>query len=127
VHFGNAVDDGVPRRGWLVGHFLLTDDPRASADVAVKWGIHPAGEQRAAWAVNRRATTLSLLIEGRFRIRFADRAYLLTRPGDYVIWLPGVAHHWHAEAASVVLTVRWPSADDSEDVPPPAGVTEPEA
>jgi quercetin dioxygenase-like cupin family protein len=33
----------------------------------------------------------------------------LTRPGDYVVWGPGVDHSWRAEQDAVVLTVRWPS------------------
>jgi quercetin dioxygenase-like cupin family protein len=34
---------------------------------------------------------------------------VLTRPGDYVLWGPGVDHSWLAEQESVVVTVRWPS------------------
>jgi hypothetical protein len=32
----------------------------------------------------------------------------LARQGDYVVF-HGVSHSWHAEEASVVLAVRWPS------------------
>ena len=120
VHSGNATFDGEPHRGWFVGHFIdVAADPRATGSVGIKWGIHPAGEKRVAWAVNREATTLSVLIHGRFRLTFAGESFLLERPGDYVIWAPGVPHHWEAEAASVVLTVRWPSRSDSVDLPGP--------
>jgi len=120
VRFGNAAVDGESRRGWFVGHFLeAAADPRATPSVAIKWGIHPAGEKRVAWAVNREATTISVLIRGRFRLTFAAESFLLERPGDYVIWAPGIPHHWEAEAASVVLTVRWPSRGDSVDLPDP--------
>jgi hypothetical protein len=120
VHFGNAAVDGEPHRGWLVGHFLdRAAAPRATEGVAIKWGIHPAGEKRPAWAVNQEATTLSVLIHGRFRLTFAAQSFLLERPGDYVIWAPGIPHHWEAEAPSVVLTVRWPSRSDSVDVSGP--------
>jgi hypothetical protein len=120
VHFGNAAVEGAPRRGWLVGHFLEgVADPRTTEGVAIKWGIHPAGEKRCAWAVNQEATTLSVLVQGRFRLTFPAESFLLERPGDYVIWAPGVPHHWAAEAPSVVLTVRWPSRSDSVDVSGP--------
>jgi uncharacterized RmlC-like cupin family protein len=118
IRHGNAAVDGAPRRGWLVGHFLAeTDGPRSTSSVGVKWGVHPAGEQRDAWALNREATTLSLLVSGRFRIMFPTETVLLARPGDYAIWAPGVPHQWLAEEESVVLTVRWPSADDSVELP----------
>src|SRR2546427_161524 len=38
-----------------------------------------------------------------------DRGTALERPGDYVVWGPGIDHIWQAEADSVVITVRWPS------------------
>ncbi len=121
IHFGNAARDGASRRGWLVGHFLdERAGPRSTPDVAIKWGIHRAGEKRDTWALNSRATTLSVLVEGRFRLTFPAESHLLARPGDYVIWAPGVPHHWEALAPSIVLTVRWPSrADDSVDLPDP--------
>lgn len=106
---GNAARDGAARGGWLLGHFLPPDDPRASAAVEVKWGVHPAGERRAAWAVNAQATTLSVLVTGCFRLWLPGAAVLLAEPGDYLLWAPGVPHHWLAERDSVVLTVRWPS------------------
>lgn len=110
VHLGNAALDGAGHRGWLVGHFLDTPgDPRATAAVEVKWGVHPAGDRRQAIAMSVEATSLSILISGRFRISFPDQEVILSRPGDYAIWSAGVPHRWSAEAESVVLTVRWPS------------------
>jgi hypothetical protein len=45
---GNAKSDSKDRRGWLIGHFIEDhDDIRASDDVEIKWGVHPAGEERA--------------------------------------------------------------------------------
>jgi len=49
-----------------------------------------------------------LLISGRFRLEFLGRSVLLARQGDYVVF-HRVSHSWHAEEASVVLVVRWPS------------------
>ena len=47
VTSGNAAEDGADRRGWLVGHFLAgADDPRATADVEVKWAVYQGGEAR---------------------------------------------------------------------------------
>ena len=116
---GNASVDGAAHQGWLVGHFAgVPGAPNRSEAVEVKWGVHPAGERRSTAAVNATATTLSLLVRGRFRLRFPDRVVVLEREGDYALWPPGVAHDWLAEEESVVLTVRWPSlAGDSR----PAG------
>jgi mannose-6-phosphate isomerase-like protein (cupin superfamily) len=106
---GNAARDGAARGGWFLGHFLPAADPRASEAVEVKWGVHRAGDCRAAWAVNHQATSLSVLVRGRFRLYLPQAEVLLTQPGDYLLWPPGVPHHWRAEQDSVVLTVRWPS------------------
>ncbi len=119
VHFGNAADEGTAYRGWFVGHFLERGaDPRHSEAVEVKWGVHPAGEARAAWVRNAQATTLSILVRGRFYLTFPDAEYLLAREGDYVLWAPGVPHYWRAVEDSIILTVRWPSRPgDSQAVP----------
>lgn len=115
VIVGNACIEGGDRRGWFLGHFVEpASDPRATTAVEVKWGIHAAGEGRSQWSVNAEATTLSILLQGRFHLQFPDRECLLTQVGDYAFWLPGVPHSWQAEEASTVLTVRWPSqAGDS--------------
>jgi quercetin dioxygenase-like cupin family protein len=109
VYVGNATQDGALDAGWLLGHFKAPGDPRHSDAVEVKWGVHEAGEERAEWATGERRTALLVLISGRFRVRLRDRAVLLERQGDYVVWGPGVDHSWRADEASVVLTVRWPS------------------
>ncbi len=110
VVFGNAHIEGASRSGWFIGHFLApTDDPRSTPTLEVKWAVHAAGESRIQWAMNVEATTLSILIKGRFRLQFPDQEVLLAHEGDYVLWSPGVAHCWSAEEASTILTVRWPS------------------
>ena len=107
---GNAAVDGAAHRGWLVGHFAgAPGAPTRTEAVEVKWGVHPAGDRRAVAAVNATATTLSILVRGRFRLRFPDRVVVLEREGDYALWEPGVAHDWLAQEESVVVTVRWPS------------------
>ena len=109
VYVGKADKDAAGDRGWLLGHFKPVGDLRHSDDVEIKWGVHPAGEQRAAWAVEERRTALLVLISGRFRLDFPDGSVLLAEQGDYVVWGRGVDHSWYAERESVVLTVRWPS------------------
>ena len=81
-----------------------------SDDVEVKWGVHPPGERRAAWATDETRTALLVLIRGSFDIELRDRTVLLREPGDYVVWGPGEDHSWRAgDVETVVLTVRWPS------------------
>jgi hypothetical protein len=120
VTSGNAAEDSAAHRGWLLGHFRGDpdgDDPRATADVEVKWSIYEGGEGRIEWGVNDRAHTLALLVRGTFRLCFPEREVLLAHEGDYVLWEPGVPHRWRAEAPAVVVTVRWPSLlGDSRDV-----------
>jgi hypothetical protein len=106
---GNANDDAPAERGWLLGHFINPTDSVKNTDaVEVKWGVHPAGEARAAWAKDDR-TTMVLLVTGRFQIQFTDAELSLERQGDYLVWGPGTEHTWRAEEDSTVITVRWPS------------------
>ena len=74
VVFGNAGAEGASRGGWFAGHFMTPeDDPRSTSVLEVKWGVHPAGDCRTQWAVNGQATTLSILVKGRFRLQFPSR------------------------------------------------------
>lgn len=111
VWCGNAADDGAEHRGWFVGHFLdAATGARASEDVELKWGQHVRGEHRDDWAPGDRRTTLTLLFSGGpWRVQFPEREYTLTRPGDYLLFGPGIAHTWHADGDTTMLTVRWPS------------------
>ncbi|NJK66041.1 MAG: signal peptidase I [Microcoleus sp. SU_5_3] len=110
VVFGNAGAEGASRGGWFAGHFIIPeDDPRSTSILEVKWGVHKAGECRTEWAVNAEATTLSILVKGRFRLQFPEQEILLSCEGDYALWRPGVPHYWSAEDDSAIVTVRWPS------------------
>ncbi|MEC4815087.1 MAG: signal peptidase I [Scytonema sp. PMC 1069.18] len=110
VVFGNAATDGKARWGWFIGHFINPmDSPRSTSDVEVKWTVHKAGEMREEWAMNAEATTLCILIQGRFRLQFPDEEVILSTEGDYVLWCPKVPHCWAAESDSTILTIRWPS------------------
>jgi len=108
-HVGNAREDGTARRGWIVGHFMPEDDLRRSEDVEVKWGIHPAGDERETPQATEHRTTLVVLVSGRFELSLDDTSVTLAEPGDYAMWGPGTGHSWRAAQDSVVLTLRWPS------------------
>jgi hypothetical protein len=112
ILFGNAnqVTSNLP--GWFVGHFIdPVDDPRSTNAVEVKWHTHPAGDLKSAWTKSIEATTVAILISGRFKFRFLGQEILLTKQGDYVLWSPGIFHTWQAEEESVILTIRWPSKE----------------
>ena len=110
---GNAAFDGMDRKGWFVGHFIEGDGLRTSKDVELKWALHKKGETNGSFAANRTATTISMLIRGRFRVTFRTEMettdVLLDKEGDYALWPPNVEHDWFAEEDCVILTVRWPS------------------
>ena len=109
-HAGNAYDERDRHRGWILGYFINPEDPvRTTNDLEVKWGIHPAGQQREAWTQGETRSTLLLLISGRFRIDLSTGSRVLERQGDYVTWGPGIDHSWQAEEDSIVVSVRWPS------------------
>ncbi|MCZ7437953.1 signal peptidase I [Micromonospora sp. WMMC241] len=118
VYVGNAAVDGATDAGWLLGHFKPVGDVRHSAEVEVKWGVHPAGEARSRWATGERRTALLVLISGAFRVELPDRTVVLRAAGDYVVWGRGVDHSWYAERESTVLTVRWPSVPGYRVDPP---------
>ncbi|MBK6016054.1 signal peptidase I [Streptomyces sp. MBT53] len=109
IYVGNAGKDAPLDRGWLLGHFKESDDPRHTDAVEVKWGIHPQGDERLEWVRGDERTALLVLVSGRFRVEFPERSVLLEQQGDYVVWGPGVDHSWFAEEESVLVTVRWPS------------------
>jgi hypothetical protein len=108
---GNANDDLHRYRGWLLGHFVDAADagPRCTQAVEVKWGVHPAGQARAAWTEGEQRTTMVVLVSGRFRLDLTVGSTTLERQGDYLIWGPGIDHSWRAEQDSTVITIRWPS------------------
>jgi hypothetical protein len=111
--FGNTNNLNTNPTGWFVGHFIKpADDPRSTGDVEIKWHTHPAGDLKPAWTKSIEATTLAILISGRFTFHFPDQEILLKQQGDYVLWTPGVFHRWQAEEESVILTIRWPSREE---------------
>ena len=111
-HVGNAADEADEHRGWMLGHFMAepgSPSVRATNALEVKWGIHPAGQERPAWTSGDDRTTMVILVSGRFYVNLKVGSVLLERQGDYAVWGPGIDHSWKAEDDSVVITVRWPS------------------
>lgn len=92
VYVGNAGRDAAMDRGWLLGHFKDTGDPRHSEDVEIKWGVHPRGDERARWVTGEARTALLVLISGQFRVDLPGRSVLLSEQGDYVVWGRDVEH-----------------------------------
>jgi hypothetical protein len=112
VVVGNAADEGARRGGWFIGHFIdAALGLRHTGDVEVKWGVHRAGETKSSEGANDTATTLSILVSGRFLLEFPDtgEATRLERLGDYALWPRGRWHRWTVLEDAVILTVRWPS------------------
>lgn len=108
IQFGNAQDD--TRAGWFVGAFMSPEAGlRETEAVEVKWGVHRAGEERAEWVTGEIRHTLSVLVLGRFVIEFPDGEALLSQPGQFAQWGPGVDHRWRAIEDSTIVTVRTPS------------------
>jgi mannose-6-phosphate isomerase-like protein (cupin superfamily) len=112
---GNADSDAGENRSWLVGHFKDTEDIRYDEDVEVKVSRHIAGDERPEWSTGEVRRTFFMLMSGRWRLDLEAEGtdqperVMLEKPGDYVIWGPGVSHTYRAEEDSVVVTVRWPS------------------
>lgn len=109
---GNAVKEG--RTGWFIGQFVPEDQGLKHQDaVELKWGRHPKGERRRAFAEYKIATTICILISGAVHIEAIvneeTRAVTLREPGDYVIFGPKVPHSWEAVEDCIVLSVRFPS------------------
>jgi hypothetical protein len=114
VSIGNAVKDG--KQGWFVGQFLphsfgLVRQPA----VEIKWAQHIKGERRPRFGQWSNATTISILVNGSFVVRFklpdGMREVVLAAQGDYVAFAPGVEHSWEALEDCLVITVRFPSFD----------------
>lgn len=91
-HVGNATDEADEHRGWLLGHFMAEPGDtsiRATNALEVKWGIHPAGQERPAWTSGDDRTTMIILVSGRFYVNLTVGKVLLDRQGDYAVWGPG--------------------------------------
>lgn len=114
VVYGNAATDGQATGGWWVGHFKGIESGRYSRDVETKWSTHEAGAKHREWVLNRVATSMAILVQGKHRLEFEGTFVMLENVGDYVIWGAGIKHSWTALDRSTVLTVRWPSIQEDQ-------------
>ena len=111
--FGKGQLEDVGKKGWVVAHFI-DDDLRKTGNVEVKWAREKQGIVSAEWRGCKTATTLSVLVSGKFQIEFrGDHAetVVFENPGEYVIFGPGIEHRSTALLESVFLTIRWPSIE----------------
>jgi hypothetical protein len=110
IQIGNAELDSLETRGWLVGSFIEEKfGLRHSDDIELKWGTLKAGDARTEWVTGETRTTIGILITGKFTMEFRDKSVTFQKPGDYVMWGPGIDHKWHAPEDATWLTIRWPS------------------
>ncbi len=73
--------------------------------------MHKKGEEKKEIVANKKAKTISILIKGKFLIRFPEdnKDVLLSEIGEYVFWDSMVYHNSEALEDSIVMTIRWPS------------------
>jgi len=109
VQYGNAALEGKERGGWFAGHFVNAENLLKTDRIEVKWAELTIGTHDKNATFNIKSDTLCILVSGRFLIDFGKQKVLLKRRGDYVFWIPEVAHTWSAVADTVILTIRWPS------------------
>jgi hypothetical protein len=124
ITIGNAATQNTLFKSWFIGPLQKWAGEqkaeaalfglRESAIVEMKWGVHSAGETRADWAPCSDQRTISLLVRGRFLLRFRspqDQSRVIEQrllcEGDYAIWETDVEHTWAVEEDSVIMTVRW--------------------
>lgn len=86
------------------------DNPLRTSELELKWGYHAKGETRPEWSPPNAVRTLNVLIRGRFVLLFPGNEVLLQSEGDYVFFGPDIAHSFRCEEDTLILTVRWPSA-----------------
>ncbi|WML80917.1 signal peptidase I [Streptomyces sp. VNUA74] len=112
ISTGNAEDPLFsPHGGWFVGGFLSNlSGLRRDSSLAVKWGVHKAGEMREEPSSSAIENSLAILISGVFKLQFPGESptqVILSERGDYVLFGPGVQHVWTALNNSVIVTIRW--------------------
>jgi hypothetical protein len=94
---GNAIRNGANTRDWFVGPFLSPDTGiRASSDLEIKWVTNQSNDRRAQLVTDETRTTVLILIKGRCRIELSAGSFVLSEPGDYAMWGPGIDHTWES-------------------------------
>lgn len=103
-------------RGWFIGHFMEKDSFFKNEDFEVRWGVHPKGDKKSQIAANKTAKTLSILIKGKFALKFPkdNKEIILAKQGDFAFWDAKVFHTSEALEDSIILTIRWPSVSNDQ-------------
>lgn len=110
IQIGNAELDSSDTRGWLIGSFIKDEfGLRHTDDIELKWSILKQGNARTEWVTGETRTTIGILLSGKVTMEFRDRSITFDKPGDYVMWGPGIDHKWNSPKDAVWLTIRWPS------------------
>lgn len=119
IHKGNLNKENLTNtRGWFIGHFAQ-DKNLCSDHFEIKWTTHPKGDIKPTTAKNKTAKTISILISGKFIVRYPQNNtnIILDQAGDYAYHAEGIYHTSEALEESTILTIRWPSIPgDQEDL-----------
>jgi hypothetical protein len=99
-----------------IGEQLLRvhQSEQPSSLYGVKYYHHVAGDSRGGDRPGEDRYALTMLVsQGCWRQRVWSETsvnsieVLLSAPGDYVVWGPGLRHSWYPVQASTMLTVKW--------------------
>jgi len=115
---GNYNTDENSTKGWILGHFMPEGTSFKTQNVKVKWGKHKKGESKIGVGTNDTASSLAILLQGKFRYSFPDedKEITLEKPGAYVFYESGTAHSWYVEEDCLIITIRWPSVPKDQKV-----------
>jgi hypothetical protein len=105
---GDANEVAGGNRGWMVGNFPgLVPDQLITSDIEIKYDRPLKGTIRNVWSANRKATTLSMILEGKQTLYLPGEEHHF---GSEQFWLtrPGVPHKWAIEEDAFIITVRFP-------------------
>jgi len=106
---GNFNESAFEHKGWVIGNFMGPDSLFYSKDLEIKWARHKKGEVKEARTTSN-ATTLSILISGKFLVKFpTGEEVLLAKEGDYIFYRPNFPHVAETLEDSLLVVIRWPS------------------
>ena len=108
---GNLDELEPKHKGWFMGYFMDDGSCFKTKDFEIKWGEHKAGEEKPKVGTQKIAKTLTIIIEGKFKVNFPkeNKKIILTKKGDYLFYDAGVAHSWRAIENTTIISIRWPS------------------
>lgn len=114
VIHGN-LDDQVNKhpetRGWVLGSFMEKYPEFLSDGVEVKWARHKKGEEMKGFRSEKSSKTLTILIEGKFKVIFdgGEEVSMLAKQGDFELYdASTVEHVGIALEDSLLLVIRFP-------------------